>query len=93
MAASPMTSERVGWACVEPPISHAVASSSKASDASAMRSVACGPTMWTPRVSWFSVLVMTFAKPSYSPPMMALAIAWNGTFPTLYGVPAALTSS
>ena len=30
---------------------------------------------------------MTLAKPSYSPPMIALAIAWNGTFPTLYGMP------
>ena len=39
------------------------------------------------------VSAMTLAKPSYSPPMIALAIAWNGTLPTLYGVPAALTCS
>src|SRR5262245_33501161 len=83
IAASPMTSDRVGWACVAPPISHAVASSSNASDASAIRSVACGPTIWTPSVSWFSGLLMTLAKPSYSPPMSALAMAWNGTLPTL----------
>ena len=56
-----------------------------ASEASAIRSVACGPMTWTPSVSCVSVLPMTLAKPSYSPPMMALAIAWNGTLPTLYG--------
>ena len=83
MAASPMTSDSVGWAWVAPPISHGVASSSKPSDASAMRSVACGPTMWTPSVSSVSASAMTLAKPSYSPPMIALAIAWNGTLPIL----------
>ena len=35
-----MISENVGWPWVAPPISHGTASSSKASDASAMRSVA-----------------------------------------------------
>ena len=49
--------------------------------------------MWTPSVSPVVVSAMTLAKPSYSPPMIALAIAWNGTLPTLYGVPAALTCS
>ena len=48
-----------------------------------MRSVACGPTMWTPSVSSVSASAMTLAKPSYSPPMIALAIAWNGTLPIL----------
>ena len=48
-----------------------------------MRSVACGPTMCTPSVSPVSAWAMTFAKPSYSPPMSALAIAWNGTLPDL----------
>ena len=75
----------MGW--VVPPISQGVASRLKASVASAMRSVACGPITWTPSVSPVSVLPMTFAKPSYSPPMIALAIAWNGTLPTLYGRP------
>ena len=70
-----MISDRVGWACVAPPISQAVASSSKPSEASAIRSVACGPMMWTPRVSLVSASAMTLAKPSYSPPMRALAIA------------------
>ena len=32
-------------------------------------------------------------KALVSPPTIALAIAWNGTLPTLYGVPAALTCS
>src|SRR4051812_37157601 len=48
-----------------------------------MRSVACGPTTWTPSVSSVVASAMTFAKPSYSPPMIALAIAWNGTLPIL----------
>src|SRR6185369_204644 len=81
-AASPRTSDSVGWAWVDPPISQGVASRSKATDASAIRSVACGPMMWIPRVSSVSLFAMTFAKPSYSPPMIALAIAWNGTLPT-----------
>ena len=51
--------------------------------ASAMRSVACGPMMWTPSVSSVSLSAMTLTKPSYSPPMIALAIAWNGTLPIL----------
>jgi len=86
-AASPRTSDSVGWAWVDPPISQGVASRSKATDASAIRSVACGPMMWIPRVSSVSLFAMTFAKPSYSPPMIALAIAWNGTLPTLIGRP------
>ena len=55
-----------------------------------MRSVACGPMMWTPSVSSVRLSAMTLAKPSYSPPMIAFAMAWNGTLPTLYSVPAAL---
>ena len=85
IAASPRTSDSVGWGCVAPPISHGVASSSNATDASAIRSVACGPMMWTPSVSSVSLFATTFAKPSYSPPMIALAIAWNGTLPILTG--------
>ena len=30
---------------------------------------------------------MTLANPSYSPPMIALAIAWKGILPTLYSSP------
>ena len=30
---------------------------------------------------------MILAKPSYSPPMSALAMAWNGTLATLIGRP------
>ena len=67
-----MTSDSVGWAWVARPISQGVASSSKASDASAMRSVACGPMMWTPSVSLVATSLMTLANPSYSPPMIAL---------------------
>ena len=72
---------------MDPPISHGAASSSKATDASAMRSVACGPMRWMPTVMSVSLFAMTFAKPSYSPPISALAMAWNGTLPTLTGMP------
>ncbi len=58
-----------------------------------MRSVACGPMMWTPSVSSVSASAMTLAKPSYSPPMIALAMAWNGTLPTLTVWPRSLACS
>jgi len=87
IAASPMISESVGWACVASPISHGVASSVSASEPSAMRSVACGPMMWMPSVSLVSVFAMILAKPSYSPPISAFAIAWNGTLAVLIGRP------
>ena len=48
-----------------------------------MRSVACGPMMWMPSVSSVSRLAMILAKPSYSPPMIALPTAWNGIFADL----------
>ena len=64
IAASPRISESVGWACVASPISHGVASSRDARLASAMRSVACGPMMWTPSGSSVSASAMTLTKPS-----------------------------
>src|SRR4029079_19694185 len=43
IAASPRVSDNVGWGWVAPPISHGAASSSNATEAAAIRSVACGP--------------------------------------------------
>jgi hypothetical protein len=49
--ASSMASASVGWAWIVHIKSSTVASSSMAATASAINSVACGPMMWTPRIS------------------------------------------
>ena len=63
-------------------ISSTVASSSSAVTHSAMISVACGPMMWTPRISPYFASATTFTKPSCASRMVALELPTKGNLPT-----------
>ena len=58
--------------------------------ASETSSNACGPMMWTPRISPNFSSEITFTKPSWLPRMVALLLAANGNLPTLTLKPCAL---
>src|SRR3972149_5454044 len=66
-------SGRVGWAWIVRTISSVVGSRRKATHASAIRSVAWGPTMWTPRSSSYRASETTFTRPSGWTRMRGLA--------------------
>jgi hypothetical protein len=57
--------------------SSVVASSRIASVASAMSSLACGPTMWTPTMRWSFPAATIFVTPSLSPSARARPDALN----------------
>ena len=76
-------SASVGWAWMVNIISSTVASSSIAVTHSAMSSVACGPMMWTPRISPYLASETTLTKPSCESTMVALELPTKGNLPTL----------
>src|SRR5579859_1509841 len=92
-AASLTASFRVGWAWQVRPISSDDAPYSMASAHSAIIVPASGPMICTPRTWSVLASAMNFTKPSVSPFALARPLAVNGNLPTLYSVPAALTSS
>src|SRR5690606_8157441 len=80
-AASPTASESVGWGWMVLTRSSLVASRRSAAQASAIRSVACGPTMCTPRTSSYFASATILTRP-VSPMIRALPLAENGNLPT-----------
>ncbi len=72
----------VGCACTVATRSSAVASSVRASPASAMRSVTPAPIMCTPRISPRRASLTTLTKPSVCPLAIALPRARKGNLPT-----------
>ena len=62
-------------------ISSLVASSRSSDAASAISSVARGPTMWTPRTSSYFSSPTTFTMPSFEPRIFALELAEKGNTP------------
>ncbi len=86
-------SESVGWGWTECSSSPRVASQVSASTASETRSVAWGPTRWTPNTSPKRASATTLTKPSVCPMMAALPRAANGKRPTFTSWPAATASA
>ena len=72
--ASPMASDRDGWGWIIAATSAGTASQFTISMPSAMRSVTCGPIMWTPRTGPPPACATSFTMPP-SPRMFALPIA------------------
>ena len=87
MAASPRTSDERRMRVGRPPISRASPRARMPSDALAMRSVACGPMMWTPRVSLGLDIGDYLREALVLAADDRLGDRLNGTLPTLYSVP------
>src|SRR3990172_2676604 len=81
-AASMIASGSVGCGWIVRAMSCTLAPISIASAISLMRSLASGPTIWTPSRRVVFASMTTFTKPSVSPAANARPIAANGTFPT-----------
>ena len=75
-------SARVGCGATPSAIVSIVDSASSATTASPIRSVACGPTMTTPRSSPYVDSWIVFTQPVVVPDMTARAIATHGHRPT-----------
>src|SRR5205823_8201832 len=82
-AASIIASDSVGCAWMVLAIDSLVASSSRAAQASAISSVAFGPTMWTPRSSSYFLEETYFTSPPASPRILAFELAVKGNLPIL----------
>jgi hypothetical protein len=67
--------------------SSAVVTVSSASAASPMRSLAPGPTTWTPRIRPAAASITTFTNPSVSRRLRARPSAANGNLPTRTAMP------
>ena len=60
-----------------------VASAPRATQASAIASVARGPQIWTPKISSYSSAATIFTNPAVSPRILALPIAEKGNLEVL----------
>src|SRR5262249_9203945 len=87
---TPSPTRGCGW--IVSPTSSASADISIASAASLIRSLACAPTIVTPRMSFVSAATITFTNPSVALFAIALPIAANGTLPIRTSRPLALHS-
>src|SRR5215217_4067532 len=75
IAASPTTSERLGWGCMVIPISSVVPSTTFANTPSVMRSVTFGPMACIPRMRSVSSSATTLKNPLASPSISAVRLA------------------
>src|SRR6218665_10501 len=90
-AASLMASLNVGWALQRRAMSSLLAFISMASTAWAISSLACGPTMCTPRISSVPASASILTMPAVSPNARARPLARKGKTPARYPMPSALS--